>query len=119
MPDVPMKDIKFFYLKSPNFRVVHVDGGLGGVTPRGLIHLAVYSERPAIPQTQTLAISPEGKLGEQLGAESKEGIVRDVDVDLMMTKQTAIEIRDWLDGRIKELTELEAGRTPASMKGKN
>jgi len=118
MSDVPMKSITFHYLKNPQFRVVHVDGGLGGITPRGLIHFAVYSERPAIPQTQTQAISPEGTLGEPMTAETKEGIVRELDVDLVMTKQTAVEIRDWLDRRIEELTELEAGRTPTSMKGK-
>jgi hypothetical protein len=100
--------VKFFYLKNPQFRVVHVDGGLGGVTPRGLIHLAVYSERPAIPQAHVQDITPEGKLSPPHAAEGKEGIVRELDVDLMMSKQTATEIRDWLTTKLTELQRLEA-----------
>src|SRR3989442_6878794 len=44
------QDVTFHYIKSSQFRVVHADGIIGGVTPRGLIHIAVFSERPAIPQ---------------------------------------------------------------------
>ena len=27
--------VRFFYIKSTLFRVIHADGALGGVTPRG------------------------------------------------------------------------------------
>ena len=97
MASEPPKSLKFFYLKNAQFRVVHVDGAIGGITTRGLIHMAVYSERPAIPQAHVQDITPEGTLSQPHDSEGKEGIVRELDVDLMMTKQTAIELRDWLD----------------------
>src|SRR5262245_56341008 len=99
----PPQRIRFHYIKSNLFRVVHVDGALGSVTPRGLIHCAIYSERAAIPQSTEQDISPEGRLSDVVSREGKEGIVREVDVDLIMTKETAVEIRDWLSARIKEL----------------
>ena len=43
--------IRFHYLKSPHFMTVHVDGAIGGPTPRGLLHAAVYAERVAIPNS--------------------------------------------------------------------
>jgi hypothetical protein len=99
--------VKFFYLKSQYFRVVHADGAIGSVTTRGLIHLAFYSERPAIPNIQSHDVSPEGKLSEPRTSEGKEGIVRELDVDVMMSKAAAIELREWLNTRISELDNLE------------
>jgi hypothetical protein len=115
MPDKLPPNIRFHYLKNPQFRVVHVDGAIGGITPRGLIHCAVYSERPAIPQSTVQDVTPEGRLGDETGREGREGIVREIDVDLMLTKQAATELRDWLDKRVNELTEIEknASRTKA------
>jgi hypothetical protein len=106
--------LRFHYIKGQQFRVIHVDGALGGITPRGLIHCAVYSERPAIPQTTEHDISPEGRLGAQVSQEGRQGVVREMDVDLIMSKQTAIELRDWLDGRVKELEQLESRSDPAT-----
>ena len=53
---VSIDQMRFFYLKNPAFRVVHVDGAVGGVTPRGRIPMAVYSERPAIPQSSVHSV---------------------------------------------------------------
>jgi hypothetical protein len=100
--DAPQR-IKFHYIKGQHFRVVHVDGLIGGVTPRGLIHMAVYSERPAIPQVTEHALSETGMLGDIASQEGKEGIVREIDVDLMITRTTAIEFRDWLTERINDM----------------
>jgi hypothetical protein len=100
--DAPQR-IKFHYIKGQQFRVVHVDGLIGGVTPKGLIHIAVYSERPAIPQVTEHVLSEAGVLGDIASQEGKEGIVREIDVDLMITRTTAVEFRDWLTERIKDI----------------
>jgi hypothetical protein len=101
--------VRFFYIKGNHFRVLHVDGALGGITPRGFLHFSVYSERPAIPQTAEHQVSIEGRLSEPLSQEGKQGIVRELDADLIMTKQTATELRDWLSKRIEQLERLEGG----------
>lgn len=106
MADAPPR-VRFYYLKSTQFRVLHVDGAIGGITPRGLIHLSVYSERPAIPQSQQHEISPEGRILDPNETEGKLGIVRELDADLIMSKQGAVELRDWLTARIDELDEMQ------------
>ena len=42
--------LKFEYEKSEQFRTVFADGAIGGVTPRGYVHVAFYSERSPIPK---------------------------------------------------------------------
>lgn len=106
MPEIP-ENVRFFYVKSPQFRVIHADGAVGGVTPRGFIHMAFYSERPAIPQSQQFKVEPDGLISEPYETEGKEGIIREMDVDVIMGKQTAIQLRDWLDTRILQLTDIE------------
>ncbi len=100
--------VNFHYIKNSAFRVIHVDGAMGSLTPRGLIHMAVYSERTAIPQVTTHEIGSDGKLGDISTMESKEGVVREIDVDLLFTIQTAQEIRDWLGVRIEEAKKIES-----------
>jgi hypothetical protein len=106
MTDDSSMGVRFYYSKSQIFRVIHADGALGGITPRGLIHVVFYSERPAIPQSQFHSVSPEGRLSEPVSTEGKDGVVRELDVDVMMSKTTAIELRDWLTARIDELESL-------------
>lgn len=107
MEDRP-SNIKFFYIKSNLFRVLHVDGAVGGLTPHGSVHIAVYSERPAIPQMTSHNLSPEGRVGEPEETEGKEGIVREIDADLILSRQTAVELRDFLTRNIAMIDGLRA-----------
>src|ERR1700692_4853721 len=84
--------VRFHYVKSNFFRVIHVDGAIGGATPAGLIHCALYSERPALPQvTEHEVPGPELPLGPATLLEGKAGFVREIDVDFIMTRAKAVE----------------------------
>lgn len=99
--------VKFDYIKSQHFRVIHVDGAVGSVTPTGLIHFALYNERAAIPRQTTHFLNPDGTLGDRISEEtiSRETIIREMDVDVILSVDVAISLRDWLDGKIKEVLE--------------
>ena len=47
-------EVAIDYIKSPDFRIVWADGVVGSATPNGLIHFALYAERPAIPDDKSL-----------------------------------------------------------------
>jgi hypothetical protein len=99
--------VRFHYIKGNFFRVVHVDGCIGGPTPAGLIHCATYSERPAIPQVTEHEIQETAPtLGPPLSVEGKAGFVRELDVDLILSRDRAVELRDWLTNKIDELDKL-------------
>jgi hypothetical protein len=97
------RSVRYYYIKNALFRVVHVDGAIGGITPTGKVHCAFYSERPAIPQETEFKISDDGRLGDQLSIEGKHGIIRELDFDIQMDLNTTVQLRDWLSKMIDDL----------------
>lgn len=105
--------VVFEYIKSAHFRVIHADGAIGAVTPNGFIHFALYSERAAIPRKIVHKIEEGGRLGEPIPEETvaREGIVREMDVDVFVTVEVAESLRNWLEEKIKTVKERQAGPT--------
>lgn len=103
--------VKFHYVKSNAFRVVHVDGAIGGITPAGLIFASLYSERGAIPQIMVHDVTDAGQVGAERPEEriSKEGIVREVEVGAIMGVETATSFVKWLQDQIDLLKKLKSG----------
>ncbi len=89
--------IRFHYLKGSDFRTIHADGAIGGLTPRGGLHIAFYAERFAIPTSTEHAVTNR-TIGEELPESRvmREGIVREMSVDVMMTREVAQNLLDWL-----------------------
>lgn len=108
---VAPNDITFHYLKGPDFRTIHVDGAIGGLTPSGHLHIAFYAERAAIPKSTTQKVNPDGSLGDEIARESKEGVVRQMETDIIVNENTARVIKVWLD---QKLEEFEARRAIAA-----
>lgn len=100
--------ILMHYLKSPMFRTIHADGLFGGITPRKNIHMSFWNERSPIPQIIEHKVKPDGTLGEEIieARIGKNGIVREIDVDVIFDLTTAISIREWLDEKIRMLQSI-------------
>ena len=95
-------------MKSNLFRVIHADGALGAVTPRGSLHMTLYSERTAIPKLGLRAISEDGEsLGPEKFTKTIGGIVRELEVDVLMSETFVRELRDWLTGRLDDFTKVK------------
>jgi hypothetical protein len=94
------------YIKSQHFRVVHVDGGIGGPTPSGHIHFAVFSERPAIPR-RLVANVAGGVIGDPIPEETivRDGMIRELDIDMIMPVSAAEEIGKLLTKVATDLKE--------------
>lgn len=103
--------LTFDYIKSNLFRVIHVDGVLGGPGPRGSIHVNFFSERLPIPTRQVFALA-EGALGKEDEAlrESRPGIVREVETAVVMDVPTAKVFLHWLGQAIATVERLESER---------
>jgi hypothetical protein len=92
--------VRFDYIKSNFFRVVHVDGVHGGVRPSAdSVHIAFFNERNAIPKAEEHQVEG-GKLGEQTLREGRVAIVREVEFDAILSIETAKSLRNWLDQKI-------------------
>jgi hypothetical protein len=117
----PPPKVVFHYIKNAAFRVIHTDGAFGGITPSGHIHMSLYSERTPIPQRMAHPLNPNGTLGEPIPSETvgKDGIVREVDVDVMMNIETTKSLYMWLGQKIKEHEALDQQIKKAQSQGGN
>lgn len=103
--------LEFHYIKSSTFRVIHVDGVHGGVSPKHKLQMAVFSERNPIPQLTVHKVHREGKglrLDEEIIADRvmRTGVVREVEAELLMDIEVAESLREWLDNQIKAAKSL-------------
>ena len=97
------EQLQFDYIKSNYFRVVHVDGAIGGVTPSGMIHVALYNERLAIPKSVVHQKGGALGLGPMISSECRNGFVRELEVDLFITVAMAKSLIEWLEERVQEV----------------
>lgn len=102
----PRSEIAADFIKSNSFRVIHVNGAIGGITPNLEIAVSLYNERLAIPQRVVYAVGAEGRITGEVEAKraSRDGIVREVEVCAHMNLQAAKGLADWLNKQISDLT---------------
>lgn len=103
------KKLEFHLIKSNYFRVIHVDGAWGSVTPSGNnIQMVVYSHRMPIPQTMVHPIV-EGKMGDASPSEQvgKSGIVREMESALILDLDVAQALYKWLGTKIEQLQKIK------------
>jgi hypothetical protein len=93
--DKVVKRIKFHYIKSNFFRVVHVDG--------------VFSERRPIPLQMVQEVSAEGELGEPILGETivRDGVVREIEANLVFNMEIAEATIKWLQDKVTQLRKIQ------------
>ena len=105
------KRVAFDYIKSQQFRAIRADGAIGGITPSGQIHFALYSERHPIPRRLVYEIGENDQLGSPIDSETivRDSIVREMEVDIFLTLPVAISLHQWLGGKIDDLKRTTRG----------
>lgn len=102
-PEAPasQKGVTIHYIKSPQCIDVPVHGAYGGINPStGAGHMALYSQRAAIPQEVVLEPDDSGHRKERIIA-GRKGIIRTINAVLFYDINTAIAIHKWLGEKIK------------------
>jgi hypothetical protein len=103
--------VKFYYEKGKFFKVIHVDGVIGGPTPERAVFVALYNQRSPIPQEIEQAISPDGSLGPELHRKGKDGIFREIEIGIVLTPKAAEEVGQFLLQQARLLHDTDR-RTP-------
>jgi hypothetical protein len=101
------REIEFDLIKSSLFRVIHADGAIGGASPQGNIHMALYNERRAIP-TKIVHAVEDSKLGPEITSkrQGRSGMVREVEVDVVLGLEEARALQTWLADKISQIEKL-------------
>lgn len=99
--------VDMHYIKGVDYRSVHVDGVFGGITNKGFLHISFFAERMPIPKQVTYKINSDGSLGDEIfeKRKSKEGVIRQLEIDLMMNEETAKDLRVWIDEKLDGFAE--------------
>ncbi len=103
----PTQELKVKYILSAKYSHVFVDGIFGGVTPKGRIHAAVYSEKMVYPKSSSLSILPDGTPTENLP--SADCVEREVIAGLDFDLNTARSVLKWLQEKVDTLEAALAG----------
>ena len=97
------KEITFHYIKTPSYRSYHVDGVYGCLTPKGNLYCEFFIDRSATPQTAVHELSEDGYLsGKPKKTIGKKGFIREIECGIMLDIDTALSLKNWLEGKIRE-----------------
>jgi hypothetical protein len=118
MPEVIQKDaptatttptVKFqlpvHFIKGTCFRVVHANGVWYGGDNQGNVHMTFFNERSPIPKMMVINLDGSGHvIGEdESKRETKNGIVREMEVDIVLSLQVAMELHQTLGENLKSI----------------
>lgn len=108
----PGGKVTFKYIFTDEYHPEYVNGSLANVNPQGDIVLNFFFERPGLPEKQVYSITPEGTLGEQdqksmLPKDLKTSLVRQVVNGIILSKSSAIQLREQLDQILEQMKPTE------------
>lgn len=114
--DSENKIVTYDYVKSSLFRVIHVDGVFGGVTPNGKnLFLTLWNERWPIPKSVAHSLSTNNEVGEEKNRVTRNAIVREVETQILMDIEIARSTHAWLGDQISRY-DAEANKIKTSKK---
>lgn len=106
-------EITFKYIFNYSYNPTYVNGAQGGLSPRGEIVVHFYHERPALPNSITHEITPQGAIGHETAVEPEDlaqTMVRFVDTGVVMNYENARMFHVWLGERLKEMEGMQKAR---------
>jgi hypothetical protein len=109
--------VTYHQIKSGLYRNIFVDGLWFGVTPGGLVHVAVYSERSPIPTEITMQIALDSSTADEDRTKRvvREGVFRELEAGLIMTPENARLFGQWLIMKSDELMTLKQNVAPTTV----
>lgn len=101
------REVTFVYRHSGGYRQVPANGVFGGLTTQGDFRMEFYLEAPEIPAEVRHRITEDQRLDEELSRTPAERrIVRDLQVGILMSRDQARSLADWIHGKLAEYEKL-------------
>ncbi len=100
-------EVTFHFVKSPQHRVIRVNGAVGGVSPQNEVMATLYVERPPIPESITHNVLPVGLDSNIKRQTVKKGIVREAEVTLSLDPMIAKSLALWLLKQVEKSEEFK------------
>jgi hypothetical protein len=110
----PTKTFNIVFFRAPFFRTVQADGAWGRISPANSIHLSLFNDCGPLPAVATHKIRADGILTGEMNVSIPAGtdLVRQVEVDVVLSLESAKAVRDTLENFIKLLEKNRQGPQP-------
>lgn len=91
------KTITFKYKFNDDYAPIYANGAYGGINPKGEVVINFFTERLPIPNSEKCEIRSDGTLGFPIEYDPEVmPILRTVSCGIILTKENAKEIYNWL-----------------------
>jgi hypothetical protein len=101
----PTFELPVHFIKSNFFRVINAAGAWFGADGHGNLHLTFFNERTAIPKMVKLLVDERGNVLGETARESKQGVVREMEVDIVFTLKDAVAFYQAFGQNLKSIQE--------------
>lgn len=112
------QQLQVHFVKGTCFRVVHANGVWYGGDNQGNLHLTFFNERSPLPKMVIVNLDERGMVvGEDVSKrDSKQGIVREMEVDIVLSLQVAVDLYQSLGENIKAIQAIAKMPTEEKIK---
>lgn len=94
------KNIKIYFSKTKDYKVIPVTGVWGGVAPGGDIFFDLFIDRKDNPEYIELKINDQNRT-EEVMREGEEKIIREYQIGIILRPDNALTIGKWLIDKAK------------------
>jgi hypothetical protein len=95
-------DIESHFIKDNDFKTIQLSGVFGGVMGNGLLNINLFTERLPIPTKIVLDVKEGSQTITEKSRESKNGIIREVHIGVLVDINTAKSIQAFLAQAISQ-----------------
>ena len=108
--------VRIYYERSADFRTIYASGAFVAVTPQFNIQLSTFNDLVPTPDATLHKVNAEGRLDTTpVETISKQGLMRETQVCILMTPDTTEKLIDALRETLKRLVELKTqGKIPVA-----
>ncbi|MGH7971788.1 MAG: hypothetical protein ACREIC_24000 [Limisphaerales bacterium] len=105
VPAGVQQQLVFHFIKSTQFRVVYANGAWFGGDAQHNIHLTFYNERSPIPKKYVVNLDSSGVIvsEDESQREVKEGLIRELEIDVVLSIDSAIQFHQMLGMNLESL----------------
>ena len=103
-----LKEVQFVFEEADDYKIAHVNGVWGGVTPRGELVCNFFFEHTPVPNVEIRYVDDKGKLTEKsIRKPSEPSVIRELRVGISLHKEQAISIAKWMLERVKQFEQIQ------------
>jgi hypothetical protein len=97
--------VRFAYQKARHHRTLHADGAWAGVTPLLEVQFALFNNLRTMPNEVTHLVTDEGGVGEEVSSDTPQSVLREVDITIVVSKDTAKALITVLGQMVKQIED--------------